>query len=67
MSTRIYIILEERINTVVESIDISIINKFKEIEEKLGRSEISIVEALKQMKELKGEYAKKIKIDEQHI
>jgi len=67
LSTRIYIILEERINTVVESIDISIINKFKEIEEKLGRSEISIVEALKQMKELKGEYAKKIKIDEQHI
>ena len=52
---------------MVESIDISIINKFKEIEEKLGRSEISIVEALKQMKELKGEYAKKIKIDEQHI
>ncbi|HIP66938.1 MAG TPA: hypothetical protein EYH09_02330 [Candidatus Nanopusillus sp.] len=49
------------------SIDRGIIRKFEEIEEKLGRGEITLAEALKQMKRLKEEYIEKIKADKPHI
>jgi len=49
------------------SIDIGIMKKFEEIESKLERGEITLAEALAQMKDLKEEYIKKIKVDRPHI
>ncbi len=50
-----------------EGIDRGIIGKFEEIEKKLGRGEITLAEALKQMKALKDEYIKKITADKPYI
>lgn len=44
-----------------------VIKKFEEIEEKLGRGEITLAEALEQMKALKKEYIENIRTDRPHV